>query len=219
MTVDTDKFDIFGRSYLRSMLLAGLAMSSCLSSAEIYIYQGPNGERLVTDRPPHQTERYNLVATRDDYGDAGRIAANRPIGEVGPENFRPTIHAAARKYQVDPALVEAVIQVESNFDPNAVSRAGATGLMQLMEKTAAHYQVYNRFNPHENIRGGVAHLRDLMDRFEGKLPLVLAAYNAGSTAVNRYRGVPPYPETRRYIQKVMKAHNEFRGYRYGDEST
>ena len=232
LTVDLGKFDIlsvkpvsdslpvFGRMVCSWVVLFTVCtLSTGYAAAEIYIYQGPNGERLVTDRPPHQTERYNLVAKRDDFGDAGRIAANRPIEAVGPESFRPTIDAAARKYQVDPALVEAVIQVESNFDPNAVSRAGATGLMQLMEKTAAHYDVYNRFNPQDNIRGGVAHLRDLMDRYEGKLPLVLAAYNAGSTAVTRYRGIPPYPETRRYIQKVMKAHGEFRRYRYGDEPT
>ena len=200
------------------VLAAFAALLPATVSAEIYIYQGPNGERLVTDRPPHQTERYNLVAKRDDVADAGRIAANRPLEAGGPESFRPTINAAARKYKVDPALVEAVIQVESNFDPNAVSRAGATGLMQLMAKTAAHYQVYNRFNPQENIRGGVAHLRDLMDRYDEKLPLVLAAYNAGSTAVTRYRGIPPYPETRRYVQKVMKAHNEYRRYRYGSSA-
>jgi len=191
------------------MLLSGAA------SAEVYIYQGPNGERLITDRPPSERNTYNLVAKRDDLSEAGRIAANRPIEVGGPDSFRSTINSAARQYRLDPALIEAVIQVESNFDPNAVSKAGATGLMQLMAKTASHYNVHNRFNPHENIRGGVAHLRDLMDRYDEKLPLVLAAYNAGSTAVAKYRGIPPYPETRRYIQKVMKAHNEFRRYRYG----
>lgn len=197
-------------------LFLPLLMSiSTPAMAEIYIYQGPNGERLVTDRPPHQSERYNLVTKRDTLSDVGHIAANRPLETGGPADFRATIEAAARKYRVDPALVEAVIQVESNFDPNAVSRAGATGLMQLMAKTASHYDVYNRFNPEQNIRGGVAHLRDLMDQYDEQLPLVLAAYNAGSTAVNKYRGIPPYPETRRYIQKVMKAHSEFRRYRYG----
>lgn len=202
------------------MLLACLCCFGSVKEAhgEIYIYQGPNGERLVTDRPPTERNQYALVAKRDDVTNAGHIAANRPIEAGGREDFRPAINAAARRYRVDPALIEAVIQVESNFDPNAVSRAGATGLMQLMAKTAAHYDVNNRFNPYENIRGGVAHLRDLMDRYDEKLPLVLAAYNAGSTAVTRYHGIPPYPETRRYIQKVMKAHGEFKRYRYGTSS-
>lgn len=205
---------MFPRKPLTSLLCLGLMSISPFSFAEIYIYQGPNGERLVTDRPPHKSEQYNLLTKRDTVTDVGRIAANRAVVSGVPRNFRSTIEANARKYRVDPALVEAVIQVESNFDPNAVSRAGATGLMQLMAKTAAHYDVYNRFSPEQNIRAGVAHLRDLMDQYDGKLPLVLAAYNAGSSAVTKYRGIPPYSETRRYVQKVIKAHREFRRYRY-----
>jgi soluble lytic murein transglycosylase-like protein len=204
--------------FIKPLAVCLVTLVSQWAGAEIYIYHGPNGERLVTDRPPRDQIRYNLVAKRDDLTDAGRIAADRPLEVAGRDSFRPAINAAAERYRLDPALIEAVIQVESNFDPNAVSKAGATGLMQLMAPTASHYQVNNRFNPYENIRGGVAHLRDLMDRYDERLPLVLAAYNAGSTAVTKYRGIPPYPETRRYIQKVMKAHREFRRFRYGVSS-
>tara|TARA_R110002073_G_scaffold16872_8_gene64318 strand:+ start:623 stop:1222 length:600 start_codon:yes stop_codon:yes gene_type:complete len=187
--------------------------------AEIYIYQGPNGERLITDRPPHASADYDLVAKRDSLVDAGHLIASSSNSAAvklgGPDTFRAYIHSASKRYKVDAALIEAVIKVESDFDPNAVSKAGATGLMQLMYKTAQHYKVTNRFNPRQNIHGGVAHLRDLIDRYEGELPLVLAAYNAGSTAVTRYKGIPPFPETQRYVGKVLKAHAEIRRYRDG----
>jgi soluble lytic murein transglycosylase-like protein len=183
------------------------------AAAEVYIYLGPNGERLITDRPPNDPD-YSLVARRDTLANAGHIMADRPINLGGEADFRAYINAASTLHKIDPALVEAVIKVESDFNPNAVSRAGATGLMQLMEKTASHYQVTNRFNPRQNIDGGVAHLRDLMDRYDSDLPMVLAAYNAGATAVTRYNGIPPFPETRRYITKVLKAHDEFRKFRY-----
>lgn len=200
-------------------LMALLLLIAPVASAEIYIYQGPNGERMITDRPPHSSSEYDLVAKRDSISDAGHLMANRTVDTGGPETFRVYIRSASQRYKIDSALIEAVIQVESGFDPNAVSRAGATGLMQLMQKTAQHYQVTNRFNPRQNIHGGAAHLRDLMDRYKGELTLVLAAYNAGATAVSRYKGVPPFPETQRYIGKVLKAHAEILRYRSDKIST
>lgn len=202
--------------YQLPIVVLALLLSAALPvMAEIYIYQGPNGERLITDRPPHASSQYDLVAKRDSLSDAGHIMANRPVIAGGPEAFRGYINSASIRYKVDVTLIEAIIKVESDFNPNAVSKAGATGLMQLMLPTAQYYQVENRFNPRQNIQGGVAHLRDLLDRYEGELPLVLAAYNAGPTAVTRHHGIPPFPETRRYISKVLKAHGEFRRYRYG----
>ncbi len=183
--------------------------------AEIYIYRGANGERMVTDRPPHSSENYRLVIKRDSMRDAGHILANRSIETGGPKKFSRYINGASDRFNIDPALVEAVIQVESGFDPNAVSKKGATGLMQLMSQTAAQYDVRDRFNPRENIFAGVQHLSHLIRRFDGELPLALAAYNAGSTAVEHHQGVPPYPETRRYITKVIGYHNRFRQSRYG----
>jgi hypothetical protein len=112
-------------------------------------------------------------------------------------------HVAAR-HRLSSRLVAAIIAVESEFNPRAVSRQGARGLMQLMPATASSLDVRDSFDPFENIEGGVRHLRHLMDRFDGDLPLVLAAYNAGAQAVVEHGGVPPYRETRRYVARVLR---------------
>jgi hypothetical protein len=117
--------------------------------------------------------------------------------------FRTAIAEAARNSDLHPWLVAAVVQTESAFDSNAVSRAGAAGLMQLMPSAAADREVRNVLDPAENLRGGTAHLRIMLDRFES-LTLALAAYNAGATTVDRYDGVPPYAETRNYVRKVLE---------------
>ena len=117
--------------------------------------------------------------------------------------YRSAIVDAARAADLHPWLVAAVVQTESAFDPNAVSRAGASGLMQLMPSAAADREVRDVLDPAENLRGGTAHLRIMLDRFES-LTLALAAYNAGATTVERYDGVPPYAETRNYVRKVLE---------------
>jgi len=116
--------------------------------------------------------------------------------------FRESIAESARSANLHPWLVAAVIQTESAFDPLAVSRVGAAGLMQLMPAAAADHNVKDPFNPDENLRGGAEHLRGMVDRFES-LPLALAAYNAGATTVERYQGIPPYKETRNYVKRVL----------------
>jgi hypothetical protein len=116
--------------------------------------------------------------------------------------YRSAIVDAARAADLHPWLVAAVVQTESAFNPNAVSRAGASGLMQLMPSAAADRKVRDVLDPAENLRGGTAHLRIMLDRFDS-LTLALAAYNAGATTVERYDGVPPYAETRNYVRKVL----------------
>jgi hypothetical protein len=116
--------------------------------------------------------------------------------------FGDPLTAAARAADLDPWLVAAVVQTESAFDPRAVSRAGAAGLMQLMPAAVADHRVEDVFDPAENLRGGAAHLRVMLDRFES-LPLALAAYNAGAATVERANGIPPYKETRDYVRKVL----------------
>lgn len=116
--------------------------------------------------------------------------------------YYPLVVKVSKRYQVDPLLVRAIIVAESGFNPKAVSRVGAQGLMQLMPNTAKAMGVVDSFNPEHNIDGGVKYLKRLIDRFDGDVKLALAAYNAGSRRVRQYRGVPPYAETRHYINKI-----------------
>jgi soluble lytic murein transglycosylase-like protein len=118
------------------------------------------------------------------------------------------IRATAAAYELDPALVKAVVAAESNFERRAVSRVGAQGLMQLMPETARDLGVRRPFTPSENLRGGVQYLRSLLDRFED-LDLALAAYNAGPEAVVRYGGIPPYPETEDYVSRVRRHYRRY----------
>jgi soluble lytic murein transglycosylase-like protein len=120
--------------------------------------------------------------------------------------YAEEIRDIANRWGVPSSLVEAVIRVESAFNPSAVSRKGAQGLMQLMPQTASSLGVQNAFDPRQNIEGGVRHLRYLIDRYAGNLPFALAAYNAGENAVNMYRGIPPYQETQQYVRRVLDQH-------------
>jgi hypothetical protein len=122
--------------------------------------------------------------------------------------MRPHVEAAARSCGLDPALVDLVIRIESGYDPRAVSPKGARGLMQLLPATARSYGVSDIFDARENIGAGTRYLSDLMRRFDSDLELALAAYNAGPEAVERYRGVPPYPETLSYVRRIL---NSYRG--------
>jgi hypothetical protein len=117
------------------------------------------------------------------------------------------IDAAAARHNVDPSLVRSVVKVESNFNPNAVSRKGAMGLMQLMPSTARSLNVANPFDPEQNVDAGVRHLRKLLDSYGGNVPLSLAAYNAGSGAVARSAGVPRFRETQNYVRRITDLYN------------
>jgi soluble lytic murein transglycosylase-like protein len=118
--------------------------------------------------------------------------------------YSEIVLSMAKKHNVDWRLVAAVLEVESNFNPKAVSPKGALGLMQLMPETAKLYQVKDPYDPAQNIEAGVRHLKMLMERYAGKLEFVLAAYNSGEKTVDQYRGIPPYQETRSYVKKVLQ---------------
>src|SRR5512143_701588 len=118
--------------------------------------------------------------------------------------YHPIVKQVAGKYRLDAELVHTVIRAESNYDAFAISSAGAMGLMQLMPSTASQYGVRNIFDPAQNIEGGVRYLKDLVALYGGKTHLVLAAYNAGQEAVRKYKGIPPYPETKAYIAGIMR---------------
>lgn len=126
-----------------------------------------------------------------------------PIAVVPRADLIDLIERHSVRRGLDPLLVRALIQVESGYDSDAVSRKGAVGLMQLMPQTAAELAVADPFDPEANVRGGTDYLRLMMDTFDNQLPLALAGYNAGPEAVRRYGGVPPYQETRNYVRRVM----------------
>lgn len=129
-------------------------------------------------------------------------SAAPPTPAPSTNQFAELIHAAATKHGVDERLITQVIATESNFNPRAVSRKSAQGLMQLLPKTAAEYSVSNVFDPAQNIEGGTHYLKDLLDRYRGNLRLALAAYNAGPELVDRYGGVPPIAETLSYVRRI-----------------
>ena len=124
-------------------------------------------------------------------------------GPHGDRNLRQMVTDVSREHGVDPKLVDALVRVESGYDPKAVSRRGAMGLMQLMPDTARRLDVDDPFDPEDNVRGGVREFSRLVDRYSGNLQLALAAYNAGEGAVARHRGIPPFPETQSYVAQVL----------------
>lgn len=181
--------------------------SAPLAWAELYIYRAPNGERVVTDRPI-QLAGYELEHSRLNASNAGR-ALRFQDSPANRQRIDQHIRTAADLYQLEEALIRAVIRQESNFRLDAVSHKGAQGLMQLMPGTAKLYRVTDPFDARQNIHAGARHLRYLLQRYQYDLDLALAAYNAGETAVSRYQGVPPYPETEAYVQAVKGWYRQY----------
>lgn len=192
----------------KTILLLGLLGGMVLPvQAQYYLYQLTDGSRVITDRPRFDPE-YKLVRKSQNPVGLGRYAAGHSSFNTAPAanylRFENIIHTVANRHKMDAALIKAVIHTESYFNPNATSHKGASGLMQLMPATAERYGVTDLYSPRQNIEGGVRYLRDLMQRYPRQIKLVLAAYNAGEQAVDRYKGIPPYPETRKYVQKVLQ---------------
>jgi soluble lytic murein transglycosylase-like protein len=190
-----------------SAAVLGLVASA---AADVYRYRDRSGVLVFTNAPAQQAARVMrevppaprmlVPLTRD----AVLAELSRPLPVPAPSSYDRLIREIAQRYDVEYALVKAVIKAESDFDRLAVSRKGALGLMQLMPATAMQHQVQDVFLPRDNIEGGCRHLRMLLDRYGGNLPLTIAAYNAGTRRVEEAGGVPPIPETREYVARVLR---------------
>lgn len=211
-----------------------LLLSPSVVYADLYKYEGKNGEvvisserrsdlkliEVISSGPSHSNQRVTSSSASEKK--AINVAAAQKIVETSSarrENvvlpvsqrfgaFDDIIREASEAYNVPFGFIKAVIRVESNFNPNALSHAGAMGLMQLMPRTAASVNVTDPFDPRQNIFGGTRFLRLLIDRYNGDINLILAAYNAGDAAVARYSGIP-YPQTRGYVASVYKWYLQF----------
>jgi len=170
--------------------------TSQIVKGDIYLYIDENGTYHFTNIPS-DNKKYKLIIRE-------RNKSNKTLSKY---DFSNLIREIANKYRVDKNLIKAIIKTESNFDSKAVSKKGAKGLMQIMPEKAYELNIRNIFNPHQNIEGGVKHFKYLLDKYEGNLLISLAAYNAGENAVNKYNGIPPFPETWGYINKVLKYYN------------
>lgn len=173
-------------------LLLGVFLGAGAGEAQVYGYTDDRGVLILSNVPTTDRMRLIVDGSADEAGEVWRYS-----GE-----YDPLIVKASSLFGVDSSLVRAVIAVESGFNRYARSHKGARGLMQLIPETGRRYGVVNAYDPWQNIRAGTAHLRDLIDEFK-ELKLVLAAYNAGPTPVRRYRTIPPYPETKDYVRKVL----------------
>ncbi len=166
-----------------------LLLVAAAATADVRLMVKKDGTKLI----------YNIPGDNPRFSDWNWLARQHDRRS----RYDTIIERHARRFRIDPVLIRAVIQVESDFNPNRVSRKGARGLMQLIPGTAKRYGVNNVFDPEENISAGVNYLRDLLEMFPNNLPRALAAYNAGENAVLRHRGIPPYQETETYVKRAL----------------
>jgi soluble lytic murein transglycosylase-like protein len=176
--------------------------------AEVYYYKDADGGYHFSNVPQPGSAVYIITKP------AQRVRGDddlRPLrgGSLGGKELDALIEEYADNYDVEPALVKAVIRTESGFNSKAVSPKGARGLMQLMPRTARKHGCRNVYDASQNIEAGVKHLRMLLDQYDNNLPRVLAAYNAGSEPVDRYRGIPPYAETQTYVARVLQFRRQY----------
>lgn len=197
-------------------VLALVAAAARPALADIYTYRDERGVVHFTNMP-NGDKRFKLLRREAGVGNPGTPVVGSPgaasawmPAKADVQRYAPIIETTARAHGVEAALVHAVITAESGYNPRAYSKAGATGLMQLMPATAARYGVRNIWDPVENIQGGVRYLRDLIAMFNGNLELAVAAYNAGENAVIRHgHRIPPYAETVHYVPKVLGFYKRF----------
>jgi hypothetical protein len=211
-----------GTMMKRTAITAGLHLATlaiCATVFAAFFAQGASGQiaKVVDDagrhffvnaEPPVSAKLTASKARTNIYlpAESSFSGRGRPAMDIGRDGVEKLVREAGDRHRVDPALVRAVIETESNWNPKAYSHKGAGGLMQLIPTTAQRYGAYDVFNPQQNIDAGVKHLKWLLQRYNGNLDLALAAYNAGEGAVDRAHGIPAYRETRDYVQKVQNAY-------------
>lgn len=195
----------FDRRGWKVIFPLGLLMTVACSTAgaDVYVLRDANGVAHLTNVTPKKHSGYTLFQKSAWTAPKAWHDGFKILPRLNVHTYDDEIRHYAKQFGVDPTLVRAVMHAESAFNPNAVSSAGAGGLMQLMPQTAARFGVADRFNPKENIAGGVAYLAFLLDLFHGDRKLAVAAYNAGEGAVQKYSGVPPYNETQNYVTRVL----------------
>ncbi|MBI2993261.1 MAG: lytic transglycosylase domain-containing protein [Gammaproteobacteria bacterium] len=194
---------------LRLILAVAATTLAPAAAADIYKYVDKHGRVTLTDTAKNSQYK-RLVKTWKGWEESKSGIALQNF-EKNRKKYTTTIDFYAKHYQLPPSLLHAVITAESAYDPDAVSKAGAVGLMQLMPETARRYGVRNRTNPSENVSGGTRYLRDLLQMFNNNLALALAAYNAGESAVVKHgHQIPPYNETRSYVKKVVALYQQYR---------
>lgn len=188
------------KKYIFLFFLVIFLLISAKVRAEVYTYVDENGTIHFSNVPTDP--QYKMIIPPKE--EKSTVKDKRAL-----KNFAKLIEAKSYKYGLDPALIRAVIAVESDFNPYAVSVKGARGLMQLMPMTAYELGVANSFDPEANIDGGTRYLRYLLDYFNWDLDLALAAYNAGMMRVINYSGIPPFPETLQYVDKVKRVYKRY----------
>ena len=196
--------------YLFLAALLGVGIGIAEAKADIFVFTDESGTPHFSDVP--SDSRYTLFM--HDASTDVQVAAPQkvpPVSNPDLSGYAPEIKRAATFYQVDEGLLHAVIAIESGYNAQNVSRKGAVGLMQLMPGTARRFKVKNSFDPAQNISGGAQYLSSLLAQFDNNIPLALAAYNAGENNVRKYGGhIPPFPETRAYVRKVMDSYRRYR---------
>ncbi len=197
----------------RILLLIGLLSAASIAHADIYKFTDKYGRVHLTDHPEHTGYQLLVKTWKGWLPNLSALSSGSRHSESLNRSRRfwaPTVAKAAMLYKLPDSLVHAVITAESAYNPNAVSRAGAVGMMQLMPETASRYGVYDRRNPEANIHGGTRYLSDLLGMFHNNVELAVAAYNAGEGAVmhHGYR-VPPYQETKTYVRRVLDLYRKY----------
>ena len=196
-------------TFAACLMLGSLALCARSASAQIAKIADDSGRRFFINANPAPTKLASSTKSRTNIylpSEVSLTGRSRPGMDMDRDGVEKLVREAADRHRMDPALIRAVIQTESNWNPKAYSHRGAGGLMQLIPTTAQRYGAYDVFDPQQNIDAGVKYLRTLLERYNGNLDMALAAYNAGEGAVDRAHGVPSFRETRDYVLRVQNAY-------------